>query len=500
MVCAIAYYPNINIKLNILAGFRKVGITPHEIFNTGFNLKTHVLYTVDASYHYLCVDLKMEFPSGFIQQIQNASGFDEGPFLLAHETPAPVSIRLNPNKKTNMQHGENVPWCSNAYYLPVRPAFVFDPLFHAGAYYVQEASSMFTGYLFSTYADKTKSLKILDLCAAPGGKSTLIAGLMNEHSLLVSNEVIKSRARILKENIDKWGNPNVVVSNNDPRDFSALTNFFDVIIIDAPCSGSGLFRKEPDAKNEWSEENVLHCSKRQSRILEDVIPALKQNGLLIYATCSYSEAENEQIVMQLITKGFQPLINKKLPSDFGNIVTNEYGYRFYPDKIKGEGFFVSILQKTESDNQDEQAFNKKTEPLTTSETAIISPYLKAPEELFFYKHKNIIYCIPEVIKPAIMALGNLYLIKSGIAIGEIKHNELIPDHELALSTLIGENIPRVELDEPTAIAYLRKNTIQIDTEIKGWCLVTYQQLPLGWIKVIPGRINNYYPVELRIRK
>lgn len=500
MVCAIAYYPNINIKLNILAGFRKVGITPHEIFNTGFNLKTHVLYTVDASYHYLCVDLKMEFPSGFIQQIQNASGFDEGPFLLAHETPAPVSIRLNPNKKTNMQHGENVPWCSNAYYLPVRPAFVFDPLFHAGAYYVQEASSMFTGYLFSTYADKTKSLKILDLCAAPGGKSTLIAGLMNEHSLLVSNEVIKSRARILKENIDKWGNPNVVVSNNDPRDFSALTNFFDVIIIDAPCSGSGLFRKEPDAKNEWSEENVLHCSKRQSRILEDVIPALKQNGLLIYATCSYSEAENEQIVMQLITKGFQPLLNKKLPSDFGNIVTNEYGYRFYPDKIKGEGFFVSILQKTESDNQDEQAFNKKTEPLTTSETAIISPYLKAPEELFFYKHKNIIYCIPEVIKPAVMALGILYLIKSGIAIGEIKHNELIPDHELALSTLIGENIPRVELDEPTAIAYLRKNTIQIDTEIKGWCLVTYQQLPLGWIKVIPGRINNYYPVELRIRK
>lgn len=500
MVCAIAYYPNINIKLNILAGFRKVGITPHEIFNTGFNLKTHVLYTVDASYHYLCVDLKMEFPSGFIQQIQNASGFDEGPFLLAHETPAPVSIRLNPNKKTNMQHGENVPWCSNAYYLPVRPAFVFDPLFHAGAYYVQEASSMFTGYLFSTYADKTKSLKILDLCAAPGGKSTLIAGLMNEHSLLVSNEVIKSRARILKENIDKWGNPNVVVSNNDPRDFSALTNFFDVIIIDAPCSGSGLFRKEPEAKNEWSEENVVHCSKRQSRILEDVIPALKQNGLLIYATCSYSEAENEQIVMQLITKGFQPLINKKLPSDFGNIVTNEYGYRFYPDKIKGEGFFVSILQKTESDNQDEQAFNKKTEPLTTSETAIISPYLKAPEELFFYKHKNIIYCIPEVIKPAVMALGNLYLIKSGIAIGEIKHNELIPDHELALSTLIGENIPKVELDEPTAIAYLRKNTIQIDTEIKGWCLVTYQQLPLGWIKVIPGRINNYYPVELRIRK
>lgn len=500
MVCAIAYYPNINIKLNILAGFRKVGITPHEIFNTGFNLKTHVLYTVDASYHYLCVDLKMEFPSGFIQQIQNASGFDEGPFLLAHETPAPVSIRLNPNKKTNMQHGENVPWCSNAYYLPVRPAFVFDPLFHAGAYYVQEASSMFTGYLFSTYADKTKSLKILDLCAAPGGKSTLIAGLMNEHSLLVSNEVIKSRARILKENIDKWGNPNVVVSNNDPRDFSALTNFFDVIIIDAPCSGSGLFRKEPEAKNEWSEENVLHCSKRQSRILEDVIPALKQNGLLIYATCSYSEAENEQIVMQLITKGFQPLINKKLPSDFGNIVTNEYGYRFYPDKIKGEGFFVSILQKTESDNQDEQAFNKKTEPLTTSETAIISPYLKAPEELFFYKHKNIIYCIPEVIQPAVMALGNLYLIKSGIAIGEIKHNELIPDHELALSTLIGENIPKVELDEPTAIAYLRKNTIQIDTEIKGWCLVTYQQLPLGWIKVIPGRINNYYPVELRIRK
>ncbi len=442
----------------------------------------------------------MDFPAGFLQQIQGASGFEEGPFLLAHETAAPVSIRLNPNKKTNIQHTESVPWCSNAYYLPVRPAFVFDPLFHAGAYYVQEASSMFTGYLFNTYADSTKALKILDLCAAPGGKSTLIAGLMNERSLLVSNEVIKSRARILKENIDKWGNPNVVVSNNDPRDFSSLTNFFDVIIIDAPCSGSGLFRKEPEAKNEWSKENVLHCSKRQSRILEDVIPALKQNGLLIYATCSYSETENEQIVMELITKGFEPLINETLPANFGNIIINKYGYRFYPDKIKGEGFFVSILQKNQAANHDEQGFNKKLEPLNTDENEIVTAFVKEPEKLFFYKHKNIIYCIPDVIKPAVMALGNLYLIKSGTAIGEIKHNELIPDHELALSTIIAENIPKIELNEATALAYLRKNTIQIDTEIKGWCLVTYQQLPLGWIKVIPGRINNYYPVALRIRK
>ena len=287
----------------------------------------------------------MQFPAGFIQHISNCKGFDEVAFTQAHQLPTPVSIRYNPQKPVEKMAGNPVPWCAEALYLPERPLFVFDPLFHAGAYYVQEASSMFTGYLFRQFTDDKKPLHILDVCAAPGGKSTLIAGLMSPQSLLVSNEVIKSRVTILKENIVKWGNPNVVVSNNDPRDFSGMNGFFDVIIVDAPCSGSGLFRKEPEAKKEWSIENVNHCSLRQQRILEDIIPALKPGGLLLYATCSYAYEEDEKIVEILLQNDFEPLPKISVPAEFGGIVFSKSGYRFYPDKITGEGFFIAALRK-----------------------------------------------------------------------------------------------------------------------------------------------------------
>ena len=177
-----------------------------------------------------------------------------------------------------------------------RPSFTFDPLFHAGTYYVQEASSMFLEQALKQSVDLSQPLRVLDLCAAPGGKSTLLQSLLNKESLLVSNDVIKSRAAILEENIVKWGAANVVVTNNDPAHFARLENYFDAIVIDAPCSGSGLFRRDPEAINEWSENNVQLCSQRQQRIVADVWPALKQNGILIYSTCSYSAEEDEAIL------------------------------------------------------------------------------------------------------------------------------------------------------------------------------------------------------------
>jgi 16S rRNA C967 or C1407 C5-methylase (RsmB/RsmF family)/NOL1/NOP2/fmu family ribosome biogenesis protein len=442
----------------------------------------------------------MPFPEGFIKHIENCEGFNESSFSKAHAMATPVSIRFNSLKPINHHHQEKVPWCDNAFYLDHRPAFVFDPLFHAGVYYVQEASSMFTGYLFQQYAPTQNAIKVLDLCAAPGGKSTLIADLMNENSLLVSNEVIKTRSKILKENIDKWGAPNIVVSNNDPREFKNLTQYFDVIIIDAPCSGSGLFRKDPAAMKEWSLDNVTHCSLRQGRIITDIIPTLKPGGLLIYATCSYSTEEDESIIESLLHKGFTNPVNSSLPAAFGEIIRNKYGYRFYPDKIKGEGFFISILQSAASENVPTSYQPKRYEAITIEEKDIIIKYFDKPDKLFFYKHKEVIYCIPENLKNDIQALGSLYLVKSGTAVGIIKNSDLIPDHELAMSVLISKEIPRIEVDEKTAVEYLRKNTIVIDAQIKGWCLITYLNIPLGWAKIIPGRLNNYYPIELRIRK
>src|SRR6185295_2766131 len=219
-----------------------------------------------------------------------------------------TSIRVNPLKmpvaSSEWSVGDthdsplttHVPWSQYGYYLSQRPSFTFDPLFHAGCYYVQEASSMFLEQALKQTVDLSRSLKVLDLAAAPGGKSTHIQSLISKDSLLVSNEVIRSRSNILKDNIIKWGGDNVVVTNNDPKQFGKLENYFDGIVVDAPCSGSGLFRRDEQAIGEWSENNVQLCSQRQQRILADVWPALKKEGVLIYSTCSYSKEEDEEIV------------------------------------------------------------------------------------------------------------------------------------------------------------------------------------------------------------
>ena len=241
-------------------------------------------------------------PPELIQSLRNIESFNEETFKAVHESGGQItSIRLNPKKIGNRQSAigneqlERVPWNEYGYYLNERPSFTLDPLFHAGAYYVQEASRMFLEEALKQTVDLAKPLKVLDLCAAPGGKSTLIQSIISAESLLVSNEVIKTRVHILAENITKWGAANVIVTNNDPSDFQRLPGYFDVIVVDAPCSGSGLFRKDPAAIGEWSENNVLHCAQRQQRILEHIMPALKDGGILIYSTCSYSKEEDEAI-------------------------------------------------------------------------------------------------------------------------------------------------------------------------------------------------------------
>jgi 16S rRNA C967 or C1407 C5-methylase (RsmB/RsmF family) len=280
-------------------------------------------------------------------------GYDEPAFLAAHQSDQQItSIRLNRSKipeqdlPISLQNiiTDKVPWCTTGYYLSERPSFTLDPCFHAGAYYVQEASSMFVEQALLQHAALSKPLKVLDLCAAPGGKSTLLQSIISSESLLVSNEVIKTRVHVLSENISKWGSANVMVTNNDPQHFKRLENYFDIIVVDAPCSGSGLFRKDPTAINEWSENNVALCGQRQQRILADILPSLKAGGLLLYATCSYSAIENEDIADWLLAS--YPLTSKalKLEEEWGIIETlsplkSAYGYRFYPNRVKGEGFF-----------------------------------------------------------------------------------------------------------------------------------------------------------------
>ena len=457
-------------------------------------------------------------PQAFIHSLQNTTGFDETAFIQAHATDEKVaSIRFNPAKYSafNQQYAitniqlpiaNPVPWCPYGQYLSERPSFTFDPLFHAGLYYVQEASSMFLWQaLQQTIGSHTAGLKVLDLCAAPGGKSTLLSSYFGD-GLVVANEVIKSRANILVENITKWGYPNTVVTNNDPNHFQRLQNYFDVMVVDAPCSGSGLFRKDADAISEWSEEAVMLCSQRQQRILADAYSCLKQNGLLIYSTCSYSPQEDEAILDWLIDNFQLSSIPFKLHDEWNIVETispkyKAFGYRFYPDKVKGEGFFIAACTK-----QDGGSFftsNNKLPPLSKVEEIAWKDWLNSSEDLLLFKQKEAAIAIPAAWQQDIAFLQKqLYLKSAGTLLGNIKGKDIIPQPALALSTVVSEQVVRTNFTKEQAIQYLQKKDIAIDihTIHKGWQLATYCGLPLGWMKVLPNRINNYYPAEWRILK
>ncbi len=452
----------------------------------------------------------MQLPTALLSSLQQVPGFDDDRFCSVHQSGEQVtSIRLNPFKQT--QHllfdtVDKVPWNDNGYYLQERPSFTADPLFHAGAYYVQEASSMFVQQALQQSTDLSKPIKILDLCAAPGGKSTLIQSLITADSLLVSNEVIKTRASILTENIIKWGAANTIVTNNDPKDFQRLPNYFDVIVVDAPCSGSGLFRKDPLAIEEWSENNVQLCSQRQQRILADIVPALQPGGVLIYSTCSYSTEEDEAIADWLINNCQLSSVKLQLNENWNIVETHSplsaaHGYRFYPDKLKGEGFFIAVFRKSEETGieHNNKIPKSKSEKLPAKEIDILRPFLQHPDSFFYIKQKEEIIAMPLHLQQDLaMMQSALYIKKAGVKLGSLIRDALIPDHELALSTVINYNITAVEVGLQDALQYLRKQELDITTEKKGWTLITYRHLPLGWVKILANRVNNYYPKEWRI--
>lgn len=463
----------------------------------------------------------MQVPASLLQSLQqNIKGFNREAFEMVHAEPATItSIRLNSAKVADVstlfssmnETGKEmidsaVPWSSDGYYLSSRPSFTADPLFHAGAYYVQEASSMFLEQAVKQSVDLEQPLHVLDLCAAPGGKSTLLQSLISPASLLVSNEVIKGRVTVLAENITKWGAANVIVTNNDPKDFQRLPGYFDLVVVDAPCSGSGLFRKDANAINEWSEQNVELCSQRQQRILADILPALKDGGVLIYSTCSFSPEEDEAIADWLVNDqqltGIRLAVNEAWNITETNAPeTSAYGYRFFPDQLKGEGFYIAAFKKSGSPTagRPEGKSKKKSERLTDKEATVVQPWLKNPAGFFFIKQQEEVLALPvHAEKPLTEIQSALYIKKAGIKLGTIIRNELIPSHELALGNIIHTSVFRIEVDRETALQYLRRQDIKLEAGITGWALLTYRQLPLGWVKILPNRINNYYPKEWRI--
>jgi len=452
--------------------------------------------------------LSTRLPKEFLSSLEGLPGYEAAAFEAIHSAgAAPTSIRINPAKPPPILPigATPIPWSSNGYYLQSRPSFTFDPLFHAGCYYVQEASSMFLEQALRQTTDLTRPQRILDLCAAPGGKSTLLQSIITPDSLLVSNEVIKNRVHILQENSIKWGAANTVVTNNDPRDFQRLENYFDVIVVDAPCSGSGLFRREPEAVSEWSPDNVQLCWQRQQRILADCWPALRRDGVLIYSTCSYSREEDEDLLDWLMARGDAESCRLEILREWNIVETTgrsgAFGYRFYPDKVKGEGFFIAVIRK-----KDGAAF---TPPRKTShperpgkkEQEALRRWVAAATPLAFFVHQDQVHALPENRLAELPILQSAcYLKEAGLSLGQLSAKDFIPDHSLAMSTIAHPEIPALPLSREQALQYLRKEEVHPPTTHRGWALVQYEGRNLGWIKVLPQRSNNYYPKEWRILK
>ncbi len=450
----------------------------------------------------------MKLPHEFIESIRPLLGQEWNSFeeVLSEETP--VSIRANPGKAHSInQSNVQVPWCEAGYYLDKRPSFTFDPLFHAGAYYVQEASSMFVEQVFKQYIGD-EEVKVLDLCAAPGGKSTHIASLISEESLLVANEVIKSRANILSENITKAGYSNVIVTNNDPVQMGELASFFDVILVDAPCSGEGMFRKDPGALTEWSPANVQLCAERQRRILADVWDALKPGGLLIYSTCTYNRTENEDNIIWIRDNLGAEVLPLEVQPQWGISPSYDEGidaYHFFPHKTKGEGFFLSVMRKKEdpiiyeSINRPKgKKENKKKEPVLSNE---YKKYIRNPENFIFFDKNDLWFAFPKHHYDDFQRIiSELRLVSAGIYVGEVKGKDFIPQHSLAMSVELNkDSFVLHDINKETAIAYLRKEALSFPDLPKGYILLIYEEQPLGFIKNIGNRANNLYPNEWRIR-
>lgn len=446
---------------------------------------------------------EIKLPEEFLTRMQVDLGESFADFTNSLESAPPTSIRLNPQKKSKLS-GKPVPWCSTGLYLESRPVFTLDPIFHAGAYYVQEASSMFLEQIFLQLGLGSQPLHMLDLSAAPGGKSTHIASLMHKDSLLVANEVIRSRASILAENIIKWGIGNVVVTNNDPEDFNRLRGFFDVMVVDAPCSGEGLFRKDPDAITEWSVDNVQLCAKRQRRILNDSWSCLKTNGLLVYCTCTYNSLENEENIQWLSEQHEVESIPLHVDADWGIekvVFKNIIGYRFFPHRVKGEGFFISVIKKTERQEEIRLKSKRKfTQPPQRMDEEL-KLWIRHPENFVFSTHHEVISMINKNnLEEYSLLLDTLHVVSLGTKLASVKGQKLIPEHELALSVELNrQNFSSQELSFEQAIQYLRKETVVLPEYKKGYTLATYQSIPLGWMHVLDNRVNNLYPKALRIR-
>lgn len=430
----------------------------------------------------------------------------------AFDRPASVSVRLNPFKPSGYMAGSPVPWCRHGRILEQRPVFTLDPVFHAGAYYVQDSSSMFVGHAFRKLLENMdrpqgRPFRVLDLCAAPGGKTTDLAASLREvfgdDFLLVSNEVMKSRVGVLADNVALWGDPNVVVTSDDPRAFASLPGFFDVILADVPCSGEGMFRKDEQAQQQWSEDNVSLCASRQKRIVADVWPSLACGGVFIYSTCTFNRRENDDNVVWMTEElGARCLMTEDIIPGMPGVIKTAFGYSLVPGHVPGEGQYCSAVCRTApvgvpevKPRQSKQTRNAKGQPVPKNAADLVD------RPVVLRMRGDVVTAVPEVIAADVAAVEQfMHVIAAGCALGTVKGNTLIPDADLALSLMLAANaFPAVDVDRETALKYLHRDALAFPMAPTGYLMVRYMGLPLGFVKNLGNRCNSLHPQSRRIR-
>lgn len=431
------------------------------------------------------------FNSGFFERIEKQINDADKLREILDGEPL-TSIRINPKHGVEIE-GEQVPWNPQGRYLDERPSYNRDPLYHAGAYYPMEASSMFLDYaLQQIEIDDTKA--ILDLCAAPGGKSLILKDRYQKN-LLVSNEIDGKRVHVLKENSIKWGALDHLIVQSDASRLLNSDLRYGLVVVDAPCSGEGLFRKDLKSRAEWTEERAAGCAVRQNDILDDAVDLTLPNGYLIYSTCTYNPAENMEQIDRIMESGEFESVELDLDYSFGVAESRTdlaLGYQFWPHRIKGEGFFIAVLKKKSSQSNPAQLKSPKLKQTT------VNSLLNLPEERVVLDLDGRYYLFSETELMAIEQLKRCAkIIKKGVYLGEVKGKDFLPSYDVSHQTKLIGNYPKIELEPESAIKYLQGNALFVQAP-KGPVVLTYQNIVLGTGKSNGQRINNLYPKHLRI--
>lgn len=455
----------------------------------------------------------MEINDIFRQYVEEAIGHDNALVAFsALDSQASVSVRRNPFKACAHIEGRQVPWSVHGLMLESRPVFTLDPFFHAGAYYVQDSSSMFVGHVFRNLLENFEKpsgrpVRVLDLCAAPGGKTTDLCASLRETFgdgfILVSNEIMKARVGILADNVALWGDPSVTVTSDDPKAFASMPGFFDIIVADVPCSGEGMFRKDAEAVRQWSPDNVALCEARQRRIIADVWPSLAENGILVYSTCTFNRRENDgnvEWVMQEL--GAECLTGESEKISMPGVIKTARGYSLVPGHVEGEGQYCAALVKTSPVDMNQSRSLGKKQQRCRNEVRVPDNIMDMFDRPVSIRIKGeLITAVPQTISQDVAFLEQeLHLIAAGCAVGTVKGKDLVPDADLALNIMLRKDaFPIVDVDKKTALAYLHRDPVKFPEAPKGYLLLRYEGAYLGFVKNLGNRCNSLYPQSRRIR-